>query len=144
MIKRKPNPNRTVLEELSANSPELNQIVDVGTGEFGTVAPKPNQTYSTADTTEDLKYILGAGTDRFKQKVKQGISINDKEQRQLGQIAITLQTVVEIEAQQLKQSKYDKMTVDELINELYSAAMNFPEDKYIELIGRCLANRPIK
>lgn len=144
MIKRKPNPNKSVLEEISANSVEINTVIDPTTGEFGTLAPKPNQEYSTEENTNNLRFIVGAELGRFKQKVKSGINLNDKETRQVGNLAETQRTVIEIEAQQAKLSKYDKMTTEELIPALVDAAMNFPEEKYIEFIGRCLEKRPIK
>lgn len=148
MIKRKPNPNKSFKDEalgdITANSPEINTVIDPTTGEFGTLAPKPNSEYTTEENTDNLRFIVGAEIARFKQKVKAGISLNDKETRQLGGLAETQRTVIEVEAQQAKLSKYDKMTTQELIQALFEAAMNFPEEQYIELIGRCLEKRPIK
>ena len=144
MIKRKPNPNKTLQQEVADTSREV-KALDLSSGEVSTLSPvNASSEYTTEENTNNLRFIVGAELGRFKHKVKSGITLNDKETRQIGNLAETQRTVIEIETQQAKLSKYDKMTTEELIDALFDAAMHFPEEKYIELIGRCLEKRPIK
>lgn len=138
MIKKK---NQTLEEAIKSNK-ETTDIIDPS--DFSTKY-NPSKTHFTPDEIlGNLTEVVGLESERYKKKARSGVSLTDKEVRVIGNLAITAQTLCEEQREQIKMAKFDKMNEEELLQHLKQALLNFPEEKYIQFIGSCLEQRPIK